>query len=117
MKKWESVIAGILLIITLLALAALIACAVVEAKNAKNDTVYLTNGDYYALTTKVVEIDREADIVTCEDYNGNLWKFYGVEDWEVNDCASLLMDSNGTKKIYDDVVKGARYSAWELEKN
>ncbi len=62
------------------------------------------------------EYHMEADTVTCEDYNGNLWVFNGAEDWEVGDCASLLMDSKGTKKIRDDVVEGAKYSAWALGK-
>ncbi len=70
----------------------------------------------YALTTVVTEVDMEADTVTCEDYNDNLWVFDGAEDWEVGDCASLLMDSKGTKKIRDDVVEGAKYSAWALGK-
>ena len=74
----------------------------------------VAEGNYYALTTKVVAIDQEADIVTCEDCNGNLWKFYGVEDWEVGDCASLLMESHGTKKIEDDTIEDVRFSAWEL---
>ena len=72
------------------------------------------NGNYYALTTEVVEVDRDNDTVTCEDYNGNLWAFYGAEDWEVGDCASLLMYDNATPIIYDDEVQGARYNAWTL---
>lgn len=79
-------------------------------KEDKQETV----SEYYALATKVVAIDQEADIVTCEDCNGNLWEFYGVEDWEVGDCASLLMESHGTKKIEDDTIEDVRFSAWEL---
>ena len=70
--------------------------------------------EYYALTTCVVEIDRDSDIVTCEDSNGNLWEFYGCEDWEIGDCASLLMDNQGTESIYDDSIEAARYNAWTL---
>ena len=70
--------------------------------------------EYYALTTEVVEIDRAADIVTCEDSNGNLWEFYGVEDWEIGDCASLLMDTCGTATIYDDAICGTTYGQWAL---
>ena len=70
----------------------------------------------YALTTCVVEVDRDNDIVTCEDSNGNLWEFYGCEDWQEGDCASLLMNNQGTPSIYDDAIEGARYSAWALAK-
>lgn len=72
------------------------------------------NTNYYALTTRVVELDRESDVVTVEDSVGNRWQFCGVEDWEVNDCASLLMWDNGTETIFDDEVHGARYGAWTL---
>ena len=69
---------------------------------------------HYALTTCVVEVDRDNDIVTCEDYNGNLWEFYGAEDWEVGDCASLLMYTRGTLIIYDDEVQGARCGGYTI---
>lgn len=68
----------------------------------------------YALTTKVVEFDFDEDAVICEDCNGNLWAFYGIEDWDIGDCASLVMNDNGTEIIYDDIIENVRYSAWEL---
>ena len=70
----------------------------------------------YALTVKVVSIDRENDIVTFEDCNGFLWQILGVEDWEVEDGASLLMDSNGTEEIFDDVIISARFNNWTITK-
>lgn len=73
-----------------------------------------TTCERYALTTCVVEVDRDNDIVTCEDSNGNLWEFYGCEDWQEGDCASLLMNDQGTPSVYDDAIEGARYSAWTL---
>lgn len=70
----------------------------------------LNPADTYALTTKVVELDHENDVVVCEDFNGNLWEFYGCEDWQIDDIASLLMDGNGTPTIYDDEIMSARYN-------
>ena len=72
--------------------------------------------DYYALATTVCAIDRDTDVVMCEDYNGNLWEFYGVEDWDVGDCVNLLMNDSGTESIYDDEIIGATYGAWVLSK-
>ena len=72
--------------------------------------------DYYALATMVCAIDRDTDVVTCEDYNGNLWEFYGVEDWQVGDNANLLMDTMDTERIYDDEICGATYGGWVLDK-
>lgn len=114
MKNAIWVIITVLLVCALIGL--IIGAAVAGSKPHYNNPIGtdLTNGWYYALTTKVVAIDKEADIVTCEDCNGNLWEFYGVEDWEVGDCASLLMESHGTKKIEDDTIEDVRFSAWEL---
>lgn len=64
----------------------------------------------YALTTEVVELDRENDVVVCEGFNGNLWEFYGCEDWQIGDIASLLMNDNGTDTIYDDEIITAHYN-------
>ena len=59
----------------------------------------------YPLTAQIVELDHNADVVVCVDGIGNCWEFYGVEDWQVGDFASLLMDDNGTTEtIYDDVI-------------
>lgn len=75
-----------------------------------------TNYNYYSLTTEVVDLDRQEDVVICEDCNGNLWSFYGCEDWMIGDCASLLMYDNRTPIIYDDIICGARFGAWNLTK-
>ena len=116
MKTLKDALLISLCLILAFGLIGLIIAAAVTDKPRYNDPIGadLTNGWYYALTTKVVEIDRDADFVTCEDCNGNLWKFRGVEDWEVGDCASLLMESHGTEKIEDDTIEDVRFSAWEL---
>lgn len=105
---------AILIVVVMMVFFGGIALLIVYGNQPDNIGTSLTNGWYYALTAKVVETDEENDIVTCEDFNGNLWQFYGVEDWEVGDCASLLMNSKGTEKIFDDEIMGARFSAWTL---
>ena len=68
------------------------------------------NNMVYSLSTVVTDLDRERDIVTVEELDGsNVWTFYGVEDWEINDICSLTMFNNNTPKIYDDIIIGARY--------
>lgn len=88
-------------LLTLAVIGGLIALVVLSEKPVS---------DSYAMTTKVVELDRENDVVVCEDFNGNLWEFYGCEDWQIDDIASLLMDDNGTPTIYDDEIVSARYN-------
>lgn len=80
----------------------------------KQTTEETTTGNYYACTTIVVEVDRDNDLVTAEDSTGHCWQFYGTEDWQEGDCASLLMWDNGTDTILDDEIQSARYSAWTL---
>ena len=68
------------------------------------------NNMVYSLSTVVTDLDRERDIVTVEELDGsNVWTFYGVEDWELNDICSLTMFNNNTPKIYDDIIIGATY--------
>ena len=71
-------------------------------------------GNYYAKTARVVEVDKESDCVTCVDSVGFLWSFYGAEDWQEGDCASLLMNDCGTENIFDDEICGARFNNWEI---
>lgn len=57
----------------------------------------------------VVAVNHAADTVTVEDPAGNLWVFYGAEDWTCGDIAALLMDDCGTPSIYDDKIVSVRY--------
>lgn len=62
----------------------------------------------YPETGKVVEICD--DVVTVETSTGNLFEFYGSEDWFVGDCVSMIMDSCGTESITDDIILTVKYS-------
>lgn len=68
----------------------------------------------YSMTCKVVELDHENDLVILVDANGFEWTWEGIEDWQIGDCASLMMDNNGTAEIFDDVILSMSYNAWEL---
>jgi len=101
-------------IITIVLLSAILILSLTACLSSTNllrpaDPFTATHKLVYAITTKVVWMDRETDVVWCEDYNGNLWEFYGCEDWCINDIACLLMNDNGTENIYDDEVMSIRY--------
>lgn len=66
----------------------------------------------YPETGKVVEICN--DTVSVETSTGNIFEFYGSEDWFVGDCISLIMDSCGTSRVTDDIIIDAHYSAWKV---
>lgn len=68
--------------------------------------------NFYSMTTVVVELDGRTDSVVCVDFNGNEWSFGGIEDWCVDDYATMTMCDNGTPEIYDDIICDVRYSGW-----
>ncbi len=69
----------------------------------------------YPATMVVTDTDFVSDTVTLKDSTGNLWAFHDVEDWQVGDVASVLMETNNTAEIRDDRILNVRYSAWTLE--
>lgn len=62
----------------------------------------------YPETAKVVEICN--DEVVVETCTGNLFAFYGAEDWFVGDIVSMIMDSCGTVEVNDDMIITVKYS-------
>lgn len=97
---------GIIIVILACLICAVLICAcvglIISAVNSANSN--------YPLTTIVVKINEDSDIVTVEDYNGNLWQFEGVEDWAIGDICSMIMSPSKTEKIYDDVILSTRYN-------
>lgn len=73
-------------------------------------TVIIANG-FHPETAKVKETNENSDIVTVETATGNLFEFYGCEDWEIGDLCSMIMWSKFTPKVEDDVIFKVRYSA------
>ena len=82
----------------------------------ENEIPELSNvNGLYPLTGIVTEIEYdvepEADLVTITCSNGNMFSWYAdAGDYEVNDLASCIMDSKGTKYVYDDEVLLAHYA-------
>lgn len=69
----------------------------------------LFNLNLYPKTFVVTETDVTRDVVVCTDYNGNEWEFDCIEDWQVGDVVSAVMDGKGTASIYDDEFVMCRY--------
>lgn len=89
-----------------LALWGLCACSVESTTEASPQV--------YALVSEVVELDKANGTVTVEDYNGNLWAFAGVEDWEKGDACAMAMNDKGTESIYDDEIVNVNYQGWKI---
>lgn len=50
-----------------------------------------------------VVVEVNGDIITVEDFTGNLWDFIG-DSYSVNDMVNMTMFNNGTSSIYDDSI-------------
>ena len=75
----------------------------------------ITASAIYAQTLKVnvVTLTEEESIVTCEDFNGNLWTFTDEDyDWIPGDMVAVIMDSKGTEIIYDDEFVTVKYDGY-----
>lgn len=62
----------------------------------------------YPETARVVEIYD--DTVVVETSTGNIFEFFGAEDWFVGDIASMIIDSCGTAEVNDDIIITVKYS-------
>ena len=68
--------------------------------------------DIYPTTVIIRDIDHSNDLVICEEYNGNEWVFEGVEDWDIDDMVSMIMNDMDTEIIEDDEIIMMRYSGY-----
>ena len=68
--------------------------------------------ELYPMTAVVTKLDRELDLVYCTEFNGMIWAFEGVEDWDVGDIVSMIMADNGTEQVIDDIIVQTRYSGY-----
>ena len=65
------------------------------------------------MTAKVQKVNKKNNVCSEQEYSGNKWKFRGCEDYENGDVVSMLIDSNGTEKVTDDIILQVRYSGAE----
>lgn len=66
----------------------------------------------YLLCGIVESINHEENYITIVDNSGNAWEWEGVEDWQENDIAVMMMNNNGTEKITDDIIMNIKYTGW-----
>ena len=68
---------------------------------------------YYPALAVVTETNTKTDSVTIMTLpDGNLWEFYGVEDWSGGDLAACIFSDNGTPNFQDDEIITVRYSGY-----
>ena len=75
-----------------------------ENSNNISDTKLVNTDNLYILKTTIMEINHKSDIVTVISDNGNMYQFYGIEDWQINDKCLLIMDGKEVNNPKDDVI-------------
>jgi len=69
--------------------------------------------DLYPKTVIITSINEKTN--TVQVYDGHYtWSFKGVEDWQMYDTVSMIMDGKGTKSVDDDKIVSMRLSSLEL---
>ena len=82
----------------------------ITSNTAKQSYSPLLNPDHvYSNIGKVIDLDRENDIVTCIDGVGYTWQFTECDDWMIGDYVSCIMYDMGTESITDDVIIDYHY--------
>lgn len=79
---------------------------------SSGNTFFKAYEDVYPETAIVTETDLETDLVTVETLNGNLFQFEGIEDYQTGDIVSMIMDSNKTPEVTDDIILSVKYSGY-----
>ena len=75
-----------------------------ENSNNISDTKLVNTDNLYILKSTIMEINDKSDIVTVITDNGNMYQFYGIEDWQINDKCLLIMDGKEVNNPKDDVI-------------
>ena len=99
-------------------IAAIYTAAVVSAA-APRTVTWSFKGRYYSQITKAIKIFHKGDydLVRVIDANGQIYEFYTDRgDYGKGDAISVIMDTRGTEKVFDDWIVEAKYDRPDLLK-
>ena len=64
-----------------------------------------TNNDtHYIVQAEVIDVDTTSDTVQIEDTHGEIWEFFGTDNFQKGNSVIVLMDNQRTSAIYDDEI-------------
>ena len=108
----KRVIALVFALLLLLLMSAMYSSVFGFIKDLKSNSIL---NHSYAKLGVITGFDYEKDLVLISDWNGKVWPFKGVEDWELHDYVDMVFYDNDTPDtIYDDVVISAVYERVDL---
>lgn len=94
-------------IILFFGIALLVIVAIASTSCVKNNA-QLAVDNLYPHATVVFEVDDVGDCVYASDYNGEVWMFYGAEDWMIGDIVAMIIDDCGTPEVAGDKIVSVR---------
>ena len=66
---------------------------------------------FYHANYTVTATEFETNSVVMEAEDGNIWAFYGVDEYKVGDrVAALMLDPGTPDDITDDIIVSVRYT-------
>ncbi len=95
-------------IILFFGIALLVIVAIASTSCMKNNA-QLSVDNLYPYAAVEVEVDGVGDCVYASDYNGEVWMFYGAEDWMIGDIAAMMIDDCGTPEVAGDKIVSVLY--------
>lgn len=115
--KKEQLKASVLIIVGITMIIMSLMITVYSINKGKNNTVkanetsktIVSYDNLYLSEGTVICVNSDLNKVTVIDCDGEVYQFYGSEDWLVNDKCILLMDDNGTDDIKDDIIISTKY--------
>jgi hypothetical protein len=66
------------------------------------------NNTHYVTQAKVIGINTASDTVQIEDSHGEIWEFFGTENFQKGNSVIVLMDDQSTSTVYDDTILSVR---------
>lgn len=66
------------------------------------------NNTRYITQAEVISTDATSDTVQIEDTHGEVWEFFGAEDFQKGNSVVVLMDNQKTSTIYDNEILSVR---------
>lgn len=108
-KEVTEIIIRVCACVLALAITVALASCIINVAIDMDKQVEEAPKEYYPLTTVIVNIDRDIDVVTVRDCVGFEWQFEGAEDLEVGDICSMIMEKNGTPEVFDDIIVDYKY--------
>ena len=96
-KKIAQIVIVFAMVVAIIAASFKVEAAAIEAK-------------FYPDAGVVTKVDHKTDTVEVTMLNGNIFAFYGSEDWWNGDIVAMILSDNGTETVIDDAIINVKYS-------